>query len=58
MAVSNNSLFDAVTALFVNDIIDESQFLAVYDETRRKSPEFQYYWEFDKLETQLQYMQR
>jgi hypothetical protein len=29
MAVSNNSLFDAATALFVNDIIDESEFVAL-----------------------------
>jgi hypothetical protein len=33
MAVSNNSLFDAATALFVNDIIDESEFVALYDDT-------------------------
>ena len=45
MAVSNNSLFDAATALFVNDIIDESEFVALYDDTKRKSPTFQY-WEY------------
>ena len=55
MAMTNNSVFDAITALFVNDIIDESEFVAVYDDTRRKSPEFQF-WEYEKVETQLQYM--
>ncbi|CAB4032157.1 Hypothetical predicted protein [Paramuricea clavata] len=55
MAVSNNSLFDATTALFVNDIIDESEFVALYDNTKTKSPEFQY-WEYQKVEMQLQYM--
>ncbi len=55
MAVSNNSVFDATTALFVNDIIDESEFVAVYDDTRRKSPEFQF-WDYDKVETQLHFM--
>ena len=51
MAVSNNSVFDATTALFVNDIIDESELVAVYDDTRRKSPKFQF-WDYDKVETQ------
>ena len=55
MAVSNNSLFDAATALFVHDIIDESEFVALYDNTKRKSQEFQY-WEYQKVVTQLQYM--
>ncbi len=51
MAVSNNSVFDATTALFVNDIIGESELVAVYDDTRRKSPKFQF-WDYDKVETQ------
>ena len=55
MAVSNNSLLDAATALFVNDVIDEREFVAVYDQTKRKSPEFQY-CDYEKVETQLQYM--
>lgn len=55
MAVSNNLLLDAATALFVNDAIDEREFVAVYDQTNRKSPEFQY-WNYEKVETQLQFM--
>ena len=46
MAVSNSSLLDTATALFVNDAIDESEFIAVYDQTNRKSPEFQY-WNYE-----------
>ena len=55
MAVSNNSLFDTTAAFFANDIIDQSEFVAVYDNTRRKSLEFQF-WEYEKVERQLQYM--
>ena len=55
MAVSNSSLLDTATALFVNDAIDESEFIAVYDQTNRKSPEFQY-WNYENVETQLQFM--
>lgn len=31
MAASNNSLLNAATALFVNDAIDEKEFIAVYE---------------------------
>jgi hypothetical protein len=53
MAICNKSLLDA--ALFVNDVIDEWEFAAVYEQTSKKSPEFQY-WEYEKVETQLQNM--
>ena len=55
MAVSNNSLLDAATVLFVNDTIDERDFVAVFDQTNRKAPNFQY-WNYQKVETQLQLM--
>jgi hypothetical protein len=55
MAISNKSLLDAAAALFVNDVIDEWEFAAVYGQTSNKSPEFQY-WEYEKVETQLQNM--
>jgi hypothetical protein len=55
MAVSNNALLNAATAPFVNDAIDESDFIAVYDLTNKKSPEFQY-WNYENVETQLQSM--
>ena len=55
MAVRNNSLLDTATALFVNDAIDVSEFIAVYDQTNRKSPEFQY-GNYENVETQLQFI--
>ena len=55
MAASTSSLVDAATALFVNDVIDENDFVAVYDHSRQKSPEFQY-WEYDRVERQLESM--
>ena len=55
MAVSNNVLFDAAAALFANDVIDEEDLLAIYENTRIKSPEFQY-WRYENVENQLQPM--
>jgi hypothetical protein len=55
MAINNKSLLDAAAALFVNDVIDEWESAAVYGQTSNKSPEFQY-WEYEKVETQLQNM--
>jgi hypothetical protein len=55
MAVSNDLLFQASAVLYVNDVIDEDDFVAVYEDTRLKSPEFQY-WRYEKVENQLQFM--
>ena len=50
-----NAIIDAATALYTNDLIDEYDFLSVYESTRRKSPEFQY-WEYEKVQMQLENM--
>ena len=50
-----NAIIDAATALYTNDLIDEYDFLSVYESKRRKSPDFQY-WEYEKVEMQLENM--
>ena len=51
-----NAIIDAATALYTNDLIDEYDFLSVYESTRRKSPEFQYLEYVEKVEMQLENM--
>ena len=50
-----NAIIDAATALYTNDLIDEYDFLWVYESTRIKGPEFQY-WEYEKVQMQLENM--
>ena len=50
MAVSNKLLFSTATSLFAHDVIDEGEFVAVYEHTRFKSPEYQY-WNYEREPT-------
>ena len=38
MAICSNAHFDAATALYINDVIDESEFAHFNDCTSKKSP--------------------
>ena len=48
-------LSNTATSLFAHDVIDEDEFVAVYEHTRLKSPEYQY-WNYEWVENQLQFM--
>ena len=55
MAVSNKVLSDASAMLFVQDVINEGDLLAVYEVTCLKSPEYQY-WLYENVENQQRTM--
>ena len=49
---AKSTILDAATVLYANDVIDEQDFVCIYENTRRRNPEFQY-WNFEKVHNQL-----
>ena len=52
---TKSTILDAATVLYANDVIDEQDFVCIYENTRRRNPEFQY-WNFEKVQNQLDEM--
>ena len=48
---AKSTILDAATVLYANDVIDEQDFVCIYENTRRRNPEFQY-WNFEKVHNQ------